>query len=392
MTVHGSKGLEFKYVFLVNLVDKKFPTIARGEKISLPDALVREKVISDSDVHLEEERRLFYVAATRAKEELYLSGAKDYGGAREKKPSRFISEMGIENSLLPEIKLAQKNEFLRDLHYLNSRELIVDKEKTLEERYPLPEKFSFSQLAAFSTCPLQYKFAFVLKIPASTDKASLIFGRVLHNTLYNFLLPTLGEWRKMQGDLFAGLDDAEDKLNKNKNKISSLLTEKRLMEIYGEFWQADGYQDKKERDDYKKKGIDALKKFWQSYRFSFKIGGDVIKGAIDRIDKLTDGSLEIVDYKTGKTKTKLDFSAKRQLILYQLFIEEFLGVKVGALSYYYLESGEKFTFTATAKDITKLQLEIKEEIAAIKKRNFSPTPSMMCGFCDFNSICEFKQH
>jgi len=406
MTVHGSKGLEFKYVFLVNLVDKKFPTIARGEKISLPDALVREKVISDADVHLEEERRLFYVAATRAKEELYLSGAKDYGGAREKKPSRFISEMGVENSLLPEIKLAQKNEFLRDLHYLNSRELVIDKEKTPEEKYPLPEKFSFSQLAAFSTCPLQYKFAFVLKIPASTNKASLIFGRVLHNTLYNFLLPTLGEWRKMQGDLFAGLEDAEEKLNKNKNKnkISNLLTEKRLMEIYEEFWQTDGYQDKKEREDYKKKGIDALHKFWQSYsanppketmflekKFSFKIAGDIIKGAIDRIDKLADGSLEIVDYKTGKTKTKLDFSAKRQLILYQLFIEEFLGVKVGALSYYYLESGEKFTFTATAKDITKLQLEIKEEIAAIKKRNFAPTPSMMCGFCDFNSICEFKQ-
>jgi DNA helicase-2/ATP-dependent DNA helicase PcrA len=253
---------------------------------------------------------------------------------------------------------------------------------------------------------LQYKFAFVLKIPASTDKASLIFGRVLHNTLYNFLLPTLGEWRKMQGDLFAGLEDAEEKLNKNKNKnkISNLLTEKRLMEIYEEFWQTDGYQDKKEREDYKKKGIDALKKFWQSYnanppketmflekRFSFKIGGDVIKGAIDRIDKLTDGSLEIVDYKTGKTKTKLDFSAKRQLILYQLFIEEFLKIKVGSLSYYYLESGEKFTFTATDKDITRLRLEIREEIAAIKKRDFTPKPSMMCQFCDFNSICEFRQ-
>lgn len=403
MTVHGSKGLEFSYVFLVNLVDKKFPTIARGEKISLPDALVREKVISDADVHLEEERRLFYVAATRAKEELYLSGAKDYGGAREKKPSRFISEMGVENSLVPEIKLAQKNEFLRDLHYLNSRELVSDKEKTLEEKYPLPEKFSFSQLAAFSTCPLQYKYAFVLKIPASTDKSSLIFGRVLHNTLYNFLLPTLGEWRKMQGDLFAELDSAKKKANKE-NKSSDLMTEKRLIEIYEDFWQTDGYKDKEERENYKKKGIDALKKFWQSYsanppretmflekKFSFKIGGEVIKGAIDRIDKLSDGTLEIIDYKTGKTKTKLDFAAKRQLILYQLFIEEFLGAKVGALSYYYLESGEKFTFTATAKDITKLQLEINEEIAAIKKRNFAPTPSPMCEFCDFNSICEFKQ-
>lgn len=399
MTVHGAKGLEFKYVFIVNLVDKKFPTIARSEKISLPDALVREKVVHSPDIHLEEERRLFYVAVTRAKEELYLSGAKDYGGVREKKPSRFIAEMGVENSLIPEIKLSEKNEFLRDLHYLNTREAVVGQEKIANEKYPLPEKFSFSQLAAFSTCPLQYKFAFVLKIPASTDKASLIFGRVLHNTLYNFLLPVLSERKKMQGELF--VDDQEEH---NKKGAAKLITEKRLLEIYEEFWQADGYSSKKEREDYKKKGLDALRKFWTAYsanppqeiiflekRFSFKIAGDVIKGAIDRIDKHADGSLEIVDYKTGKTKTKLDYSEKRQLILYQLFIEEFLGVKVGALSYYYLESGEKFTFVATEKDMTRLRLEVSAEIAAIKKRDFSPKPSPMCGFCDFNSICEFRQ-
>jgi len=399
MTVHGSKGLEFKYVFLVNLVDKKFPTIARGEKISLPDALVREKVISSPDIHLEEERRLFYVAATRAKEELYLTGAKDYGGVREKKPSRFISEMGVVNSLIPEIKLSQKNEFLRDLHFLNSREIILNTEKMTPEKYPLPEKFSFSQLAAFSTCPLQYKFAFVLKIPASTDKASLIFGRVLHNTLYNFLLPVLSERQKMEGTLFGDLDKAE-----GKNNAASLINEKRLLEIYEEFWVADGYQNKKEREDYKKKGTEALIKFFKTYsentpkeifflekKFSFKIDGDIIKGAIDRIDKHADGTLEIIDYKTGKTKTKLDFSEKRQLILYQLFIEEFLRVKVSALSYYYLESGEKFTFAATEKEITKLKIEIRKEIDAIKKRDFTPTPSPMCAFCDFNSICEFRQ-
>jgi len=399
MTVHGAKGLEFKYVFIVNLVDKKFPTIARSEKIALPDALVREKVVASSDIHLEEERRLFYVAITRAKEELFLTGAKNYGGVREKKPSRFLSEMGVSNSATPEIKLSQKNEFLRDLHFLNSREISFVSEKLAQEKYPLPEKFSFSQLAAFTTCPLQYKYAFILKIPASTDKASLIFGRVLHNTLYNFLLPILSERQKMQGDLFGA-----DYNGSTKKAAPALLTEKRLLEIYDEFWQADGYQNKKEREDYHKKGLESLHKFWQNYqikmpkeiiflekRFSFKIDGDVIKGAIDRIDRHADGTVEIVDYKTGKTKTKLDFTEKRQLILYQLFIEEFLKIKVSALSYYYLESGEKFTFTATDKDITRLRLEVREEIAAIKKRDFTPKPSLMCKFCDFNSICEFRQ-
>jgi DNA helicase-2/ATP-dependent DNA helicase PcrA len=400
MTVHGAKGLEFKYVFLVNLVDKKFPTIARGEKISIPDALVREKVATGADVHLEEERRLFYVAVTRAKAGLYLSGAKDYGGAREKKPSRFIEEMGLSSAISPDLALSAKNEFLRDWHYLNAREMAVAPVKTPEEKYPLPAKFSFSQLAAYSTCPLQYKFAFILKIPASTDKASLIFGRVMHNTLYNFLLPFLSGQAIAQTSLFGALD-GEAKLSQEQRR--ELLSLKRLLAIYEEFWQTDGYQNKEEREKYKTKGREALQKFFADYtatalpeilflekKFSFKLGTDILKGTIDRVDILPDGSLEIIDYKTGKSKTKLEFKDKRQLILYQLFLEEFLGKKVSALSYYYLESGEKLSFTATAKDLTNLRLGVLKEIAAIKERDFAPTPSPMCQFCDFNSICEFR--
>jgi DNA helicase-2/ATP-dependent DNA helicase PcrA len=401
MTVHGAKGLEFKYVFLVNLVDKKFPTIARGEKIAIPDALVREKVVASADVHLEEERRLFYVALTRAKEGLYLSGAKDYGGAREKKPSRFIEEMGLTSEISPDLTLSAKNEFLRDAHYLNARELAIVQDKTLAEKYPLPAKFSFSQLAAYSTCPLQYKFAFILKIPASTDKASLIFGRVMHNTLYNFLLPFLSGQPVRQSSLFSA---GEGNNEQDQARTAELLNIKRLLAIYEEFWQADGYQNKEDREKYKIKGREALHKFFADYiagvvpeilflekKFSFRLGEDILKGTIDRVDILADGSLEIIDYKTGKGKSKLEFKDKRQLILYQLFLEEFLGKKVSALSYYYLESGEKLSFTATAKDLTNLRLGVLKEIAAIKERDFAPTPSPMCQFCDFNSICEFRQ-
>ncbi|NCN22028.1 UvrD-helicase domain-containing protein, partial [Candidatus Falkowbacteria bacterium] len=324
MTVHGAKGLEFKYVFLVNLVDKKFPTINRSEKISIPDALVKEKALPSGDFHLEEERRLFYVAITRAKERLFLTGAKDYGGTREKKPSRFISELKLKNIIKPEISLSSKNEFLRDLHYLNSRPLEIFREKLPAEKYPLPTRFSFSQLAAFSVCPLQYKFAFILKIPADSDKSSLIFGRVLHNTLYNFLLPTLSGGLA-QGELFTQLSSTKNK----KNIEVELFSEARLLEIYQEFWQEDGYRSQKDKEDYKKRGRVALKAFWHNYQnekpvetllleknFSFKIGGDIIRGAIDRVDRLADGTLEIIDYKTGKDKTKLEFKEKRQLILY----------------------------------------------------------------------------
>ena len=383
MTVHAAKGLEFKYVFLVNIVDKKFPTISRSEKISIPDNLVKEKITGGKDAHIEEERRLFYVAITRAKEELFITGAKDYGGAREKKPSPFISEMKLDI-----FEVGADQDFSNKLELIRDLERLDQKEPERLEKLVLPDKFSFSQLAAFSTCPLQYKFAFVLKIPAPTDKASLIFGRVLHNVLHDFLEP-LESAGSVQDSLF--------------NKPKTALTEEKLLELYEERWQADGYGSKEEREKYYQKGQKILKTFWTNLKtdglpeiifleksFTFKVGDGIIKGAIDRVDKLPDGTLEIIDYKTGNPKEKLEYADKRQLILYKIFLEEFLKIKVSKLSYYYLEGTYKTSFEAKEKDVEKLRQEVLDEITEIKKGNFPPNPSELCKYCDFRDICQWR--
>ena len=67
LTVHSSKGLEFDVVFLVNLVSDRFPSRSRAEKIPLPEGILKEKMSEDTDFHLQEERRLFYVGMTRAR-------------------------------------------------------------------------------------------------------------------------------------------------------------------------------------------------------------------------------------------------------------------------------------------------------------------------------------
>ena len=97
MTVHSAKGLEFPVVFLVNLVSDRFPTRSRRDAIPIPEELVKEIVaeeLTEKEANLQEERRLFYVGATRAKEKLYLTVSNFYGDAkRKKKPSVFLYEV-----------------------------------------------------------------------------------------------------------------------------------------------------------------------------------------------------------------------------------------------------------------------------------------------------------
>jgi DNA helicase II / ATP-dependent DNA helicase PcrA len=94
MTVHSSKGLEFHNVFIINLVDQRFPTRAKSGGIEIPKALIKD-ILPEGDFHLQEERRLFYVALTRAKTNLFLTWAKDYGGKNLKKPSLFLQETNL---------------------------------------------------------------------------------------------------------------------------------------------------------------------------------------------------------------------------------------------------------------------------------------------------------
>lgn len=383
LTVHAAKGLEFKYVFLPGLVDKKFPTITRQEKIGLPDSLVREKLPQGKELHLEEERRLFYVALTRAKEELYLLSAKDYGGVREKKPSVFIAETGcLAENTVPAV--FKKNELIRDLE-----DFLSPLAKPLPSYYP-PVRYSFSQLEAFSNCPLQYKFNFILGVPIPS-KPVFIFGRVMHSTLRDFMAT------------FQILNNGQTSLFSNPvNRVAPSLS--MLEGLFDKHWQNDGYDSAVQRDEYHQAGYDALRLFFEHNQefgwpnvqflektFLTKVGGYVFRGAIDRVDRLPDGTFEIIDYKTGESKDKLDFDTKKQLMLYQIALEEGMGLKVSALSYYYLRSGDKLSFVAKPTEVDKLKEGMIRGVEEINKGHFPPRPSILCGYCDFNGICEYRQ-
>ncbi len=403
MTIHGAKGLEFKYVFIPNLVDKRFPTITKSDPIKIPSELIKE-ILPEGDIHLQEERRLFYVAMTRAKRGLFLSWADDYGGIRKKKPSRFLSELNIKPSLNIENK--------ENLSLKPSKAQKIKPRNNFEQR--LPPYFSFSQFAAFKKCPLQYKFAHILKIPRK-GRASLSFGKTIHNTLFKFTKIFVERQNKEQEVLFGSINspvvNREQLSNYEKNnfKLDSKNEIKQILEIYKKEWIDEWYEDKNQKKEYYELGKKILKNFLKSFLkelpqikfldgqpllekdFYLKLGDCSIRGKIDRIDDLSDGEIEIIDYKTGESKDKLKKEDKEQLLIYQLAGEQILGKIPKRLSYYYLTDNKKISFESTEKEREDLKTKVIENVEKIRKSDFKATPGWDCKFCDFKDICEFRK-
>ncbi|MBD3359917.1 MAG: AAA family ATPase [Candidatus Buchananbacteria bacterium] len=399
MTVHSAKGLEFKYVFIPNLVDQRFPTNKRGEPIEIPEELVKD-ILPEGDFHLQEERRLFYVAMTRAKEGLYLTSANDYGGARVKKISKFLVELTETNK---GFKLDEKAEAVADnLKAVNVPESTSNKKEN--NKYVLPSQFSYSQIAAFQTCPYQYKLAHIYRIPIK-GKAVFSYGKTMHATLQKFLELAISRQKNKQSDLFAAVKDSATK------KIGQLVSFEELKEIFSESWQDDWFDNKTDKAKYLKKGLDFLKLFYEENKgqelsvialekgFNFKMGSKnelySFKGFIDRIDVLPDKTVELIDYKTGNPKEKLTFEQKEQLLLYQYACQKIpeitVGYPVSKLTFYYLDNNSRLSFIGNDKDLAKLEDRFITTVEQIKTSKFAANPEFhKCKFCDFRNICEFK--
>ncbi|MCK9578675.1 ATP-dependent helicase [bacterium] len=379
MTVHSAKGLEFEYVFLTNLVHRKFPSDQRKEPIEIPEKLIKE-VLPEGDTHLQEERRLFYVGLTRAKKGLYLTWASDYGGKILKKPSRFLLESKlISEDVLEKQKLTKIGGNSYGKNFCFKLESNETKGNNNVKKF-LPDHFSFSQLASFENCPLQYKFMHILKIPTK-GKSNFSFGKSIHNSLHKFVA------------------------NYYNGKCPSI---EELLAIYKSEWINDWYEDKREQEMFFENGKRIIANFYEDFiskkpeiftfdglpalekTFSLKINGNSVIGAIDRIDNIG-GGVEIMDYKTGNPKTSLGTDEKFQLLIYYLAARRIFNLEVKKLTFFYVENGSKFSFEPKNGDEEKTEKKIADIINKIKRSSFKPTAGWHCQFCDFKNICSHKK-
>ena len=386
LTVHSSKGLEFDRVFVVSMIEGRFPGTERADGIELPEALVREQQHPE-DHHTQEERRLAYVAFTRAKSELFVTCAEKYSSsenARVRKPSRFIAEAGC--SIAPIVTA--------DVHH--------DADTPQAEHAPLSiaaekkNSFSFTQLQSFEKCPYQYWFAHVLKLPTRT-KWTMQFGRSLHGALQEWYELLRESASAQQGSLF-DLAPREDHTD-----TPAVDT---LVDLLRRSWISDGYPSRPFEEKKMSEAEGMLRQYYKQHaghwtmpsfieqRFRVVIGGEVLTGSIDRMDILPSGEIEIIDYKTGTPKSSddLKFDDKEQLLIYQLAAQRQFSLTPTLLSYYYLQNNEKASFVAQEKDLQKIEDFVGETVAAIRTSSFAAKPSPhVCGNCDFKEICPYRQ-
>ena len=375
MTVHKAKGLEFPVVFVVGLAQGRFPTPSRSHALDLPDALLRHQSSPD-DVHLQEERRLFYVALTRAREELHLTSARDYGGRSTRKVSQFVLEaLDLSREAVQSTKRAAMEDlrtFAPPAEGEAGAEPPVDRDVVLE--------LSHRQVDDYETCPLKYRYIHVLRVPIRRHHA-VVYGETLHRVVEHYL-------RRRAAGLYTPLDD--------------------LLRTYDQEWRNEGFLTLAHEAARRDAGREAIRRFWHeeeasgsrptsverefSVNLSDPSGPIRIRGRWDRVDQ-SDQESVIVDYKSSDVRDveRADERAEDSLQL-QIYALAWREMHQGRLptrvELRFLESGVVGRHTPTDEDAETARAAVRAAAEGIRARRFTATPSyQVCRYCAYSQIC-----
>jgi DNA helicase-2/ATP-dependent DNA helicase PcrA len=372
LTVHKAKGLEYPVVFLVDLVQDKFPSRTRREALEVPLEL-RPDARPPADFHKKEERRLFYVGMTRARRELYLTSARDYGGSRQRKVSQFVLEaLDLPKDEARPFKARAVEEIHRFAPPAGGDEL---------DLAPIPPEqeltISHKQIDEYQSCPLKYRYSYILHVPQPRHH-TLVYGATVHEVVEFYL-------RRRAAGNYTSLED--------------------LLKEYETKWVNQGFLSWEHQEARKTAGRESLTHFWQQEEahgirpsfvekdFGFSIGNDRVRGRFDRVDEELLGAA-IIDYKTSDVATTraADKRAREslQLKIYALAWREMTGTLPERVELRFLESHTIGRHTPTDDDVATATKAVTAAATGIRARRFEPAPSFnACRYCSYRQICPY---
>ncbi len=370
LTVHKAKGLEFGAVFLVGLVEDRFPGREPRERIPVPDAILKESLPGRENT-LQEERRLFYVAMTRAREFLYMTWARDHGRKRLKKVSPFVLEALDVPRMPGDILRASAIEDIRRYAEAAARP------RPAAVRPPSGGTLALShaRVEDYLVCPLKYRFRHLVGIPVFPHH-SLVFGRVVHATIASYLR------KRMKG---------------------RPLSEEELLREYAANWVNEGFLSREHEELRKAAGERALRAFYRREEESGKVpaflekgfrwqeGGVRFTGRYDRVDFEQDGPV-IIDYKTTEASSQKDADRRTadslQMDIYALSFLKTRGLVPAETRLYFLESGLVGCARKGEKEFRRASSRIAEAAEGIRSGSFEARPDWHnCSVCEFKTVC-----
>lgn len=394
-TAHKSKGLEWEHVYIYKAIDKGWGNNKKPEKITLPEGVLKNVKLSDKEKN-EDERRLFYVASTRAKSELTITHANSYssyGNSREAIPTMFISELGDANLDHVDVDLIEAEAhkhietMLTDNHIVDYSAAETAFLQDIADNY----KLSATSLNSYLFCAYKFKLDKLLRVPHA-KKSHLAFGTAIHASFESF-------YKKFQAD---GLVPTKDfLLSEFDRALDSAIITKTDLAIF------------------KVKGVEVLSSYYDFHASSFalplateknvsaRIGDIEISGKLDRLDWASrqDKTVRVVDYKTGSAKTmgeiegttkNSDGDLQRQLEFYKLLIDSdpSLNYKFGEAMLDFVEEPKdkgkdgKRSILVNDEQVTRLRETIIEAMTNIRALNFPRTTDQKkCETCYFRDHC-----
>src|SRR5437588_10481435 len=362
MTVHQAKGLEFDLVIVPHLVEGRFPSNRRSEGLSLPNELLKEE-LPPAELHLAEERRLAYVALTRACEEVVCTLAGRYEGVKDWRPSRFLTPIRGDEAR----ELAAASLLAPPLS--GTVEVARQVELPLNDAPPITA-LSYTQVDTYLRCPQMYQYRFVFRLP-TRPRPQMQFGRILHEALKD-ALGSIERDRPLTWDM---LDAAY---------VAAWARERFCAPE-----QAPSLQDLGRT--YLRRALDAgdlSKPLLLEQPFSLRVDGLRLSGRIDRVDRHPDGSYEVIDYKTGSAKRAVELQRDLQLGVYALAARDVFRFDPLSLSYYYLETGPRVTVDKPTDRLEEDRQTIVNVAEGIRADRFPAKPDRMkCSGCDFRLLC-----
>ncbi|HET9614399.1 MAG TPA: ATP-dependent DNA helicase, partial [Candidatus Limnocylindrales bacterium] len=266
LTVHKAKGLEFPVVYLPGLAAGRFPVAGRREALAMPAELVGQSGAAEDEIQLREERRLFYVALTRARDEVVLSYATDYGGVAGRRPSPFV----LEALDLPPATPASGARVATAIERIEAIATPVPLPSPASGRdRDEPLTMSFSAIDDYLTCPLKFKLGHVVRVPVPPHHA-MVYGSAIHRAVQEFHRRQARGEIMSEGDLDAAFEAA---------------------------WTNEGFLSREHEEARLAAGRATLRRFrsaqmlpdavvpaYVEREFSFSLGGDRVRGRWDRVD------------------------------------------------------------------------------------------------------------